>query len=165
MNTQESLQWLIDRAEVEQVGILYGRANDDRDEKQPLWDQCLAEDVVIEYPFGSWQGRNTHKRVHRAGILEVFEKTQHGLTNPVIHVDGDSATAEYLVHTAHILNSGGTSKIVFGGSIYQQDLIRTAEGWRICKHVCKGTWVDDEGGLLAAVGDSVSRVLKDINEK
>jgi len=162
MNKDDSLQWLVDRAQIEQVGILYGRANDDRDETQPLWTECLAEDVVVEYPFGSWQGRETHRKIHRAGILDVFRKTQHGLTNAIIEITGDTATAEYLVHTAHVLLSDNTDKIIFGGSIYRQNLVRAAEGWRISRHQCLAPWIDDEGGLLSAVGASVAEALKNL---
>jgi len=162
MNNNDSLQWLVDKAQIEHVGMLYGRANDDRDEAQPLWADCLAEDVVVEYPFGSWQGLETHRKIHRAGILNVFRKTQHALTNAIIDVSGGAATAEYLVHTAHVLLADDTDRIIFGGSIYRQNLVRTAEGWRIDRHQCFEPWIDDQGGLLSAVSSSVAEALKNL---
>lgn len=154
-DTPAPQQWLVDRVHVEETGLMYGRANDDRDPSQPLWDECMTEDVEVTYIFGSWRGLETHKKMHRAGLLEVFTLTRHALTNPRIVIDGDRASAEFLVHAVHGIATPQGEKIVYGGAIYYQDLIRTAAGWRIKRHRCETTWIDDNGGLLAAVGQSI----------
>jgi hypothetical protein len=47
---------------------------------------------------------------------------------------------------------GGTAegdKVIYGGATYNQDCIRTSEGWRVQRHVEENPWIDDDGALLA----------------
>jgi len=139
---------LRDRIEIERLVFLYGRALDGREEgDENLFDACMLE---VEYPFGTWKGVAEHKRIHRATIRVLFTMTQHVISNPLIEIRGDTASAQYYVHAAHGIATEGGQKIVYGGAVYTHDLVRTDAGWRIRRHHCRPTWIDDEGGLLAA---------------
>jgi hypothetical protein len=58
----------------------------------------------------------------------LHEHTSHALSNQVVTVAGDAATADSLV-TAHLVGAEG--KVMVRGLRYLDDLVRTDEGWRI----------------------------------
>jgi hypothetical protein len=57
-----------------------------------------------------------------------FEHTSHTPASQVIAVDGDTATADTLV-TAVLVSADGP--VTVRGLRYRDDLVRTADGWRI----------------------------------
>lgn len=150
-NANDTAQWLRDRVEIEHLVYLYGRGND---VDVRYFDQCMTDDVEVEYPFGKWKGLEEHKRMHQATIPVTFTFTQHFLVNPVIEIDGNTATGHYNVFAAHGMTTPEGQKVVYAGAIYMHDLVRTPKGWRIKRHQCVTKWVDDVGGLMKAVQSS-----------
>lgn len=151
----DELKLLCDQRDIERLAILVGRATDAWNEDDgKLWQQCMTDDIEIIYPFGSWRGIEAHKKIHRDTIKKVFTFVQHYITNPLIDVDGDKARAQYYAQAAHGVPTRDGVKVIMGACIYTHDLVRTAQGWRISRLQCRTTWIDDEGGLMAAVGDA-----------
>jgi len=144
----QSARWLRDRIEIERLVYLYGRGND---VDVAFFDQCMIDEVEVEYPFGKWKGLDAHKRMHQATIPVAFTFTQHYLSNPIIEIDGDTATGHYNVFAAHGMKTPDGQAVVYAGAIYMHDLVRTPKGWRIKRHRCVTTWIDDKGGLMSAV--------------
>ena len=140
-----------DHAEIERLAFLYGRGNDI---SASFFDQCMCEDVEVVYPFGSWSGLETHKRMRDSTIGVAFAYTQHYLTNPLIEVNGATAKAQYYVFAAHGMKTADKA-VVYAGAIYNHDLVRTEKGWRIRRHHCETLWIDDAGGLMDAVEASM----------
>jgi hypothetical protein len=152
---------LADRIGIERAAYLYGRALDSRDaEGQKLFKQCMLPDVEVEYFFGKWQGVEEHMKIHRATVQQNFTMTQHMLSNPLIEISGDTATAEWYVHAVHGVKSESGDRIVYAGAIYRQDLVRTSEGWRIKRHHCTTTWEDDGGKLLESCQETFDSTRK-----
>jgi hypothetical protein len=151
-----SLRWLRDRVEIEETSRRFGRAADSRDdeERNALLDSCMTDDVEVQYPWGTWHGREEEKRKLATGISALFRVTRHMLTNALIEIDGDRATAEYYVTSPHAVQSADGEKFVWGGGIYRQELVRTRDGWRIAKHHCTGIWIDDDGSLVTKTAEN-----------
>ena len=68
--------------------------------------------------------------------------------NPLIEVDGDTATASYYVFASHGWKPTGGKDIIYAGAIYTHDLVRPANGWRIKRHHCETLWYDDPKDLM-----------------
>jgi hypothetical protein len=150
MSESRDLRWLLDCEDIKRLAYLYGRGIDARQvEDYSLFDQCLLPDVEIVYEFGTWKGLEEHKKITAANMLRVFTFTHHLITNPLISIKGDRATASYRCTAAHGIKTPQGEKIVYGGSTYTQDCVRTADGWRVSRHSCGKSWIDDQGELLA----------------
>ena len=80
---------------------------------------------------------------HDVGMLQMFTFTHHVITNSLIEIDGDRASAQYYVTSPHVIATDNGVRVVWGGGIYAQELVRTPAGWRISKHVCTDVWMDD----------------------
>lgn len=85
---------------------------------------------------GVWEAIPTIRAETREGIREYFRKAQdislafHRITNPIIEVDGDQATGNWHVLVALTHPNG---KAVWIGGIYNDEFVRTPEGWKFKK--------------------------------
>lgn len=137
-----------DYFEIATLGYLYGRGSDTRGpEGHAFFDKSLLEDVEVSYSFGNWTGLATHKKMIEK-LQSAFSFTHHSVASPLIEIDGDEATGEFKVVAAHGVLIDGQQHVVWGGAIYRQHCVRTAEGWRVRHHLCENDWLDDPNGLM-----------------
>jgi hypothetical protein len=136
-----------DRVEIERLASLVAWGND---VDPNYYDQCMCEDVEISYGFGQWRGVAEHKRRRKEYYEAYFTFTQHVLVNPLIDVNGDTATAKYYVFASHGWKPTGGKDIIYAGAIYVHDLVRTPQGWRIKRHHCDTLWYDDPKGFMTS---------------
>lgn len=96
---------------------------------------CFAEDGVIEYPGNCAQGPAAiAAALGGSGPRNpALTFVRHHITNPLIEVDGDTATARsyFAVHTDIGPDHSGT---------YSDRLVRTAEGWRFAHRLVRIDW-------------------------
>lgn len=95
---------------------------------------CFAEDGVLEFPGNNGTGP--------AGVIAALTSgtrnadisfIRHHITNPLIEVDGDQATARsYFAVTS---NNGPDHS-----GTYADKLIRTAQGWRFANRLVRIDW-------------------------
>jgi ketosteroid isomerase-like protein len=117
-----------DRDDIIDVTVRYATAIDSR--QWDLLSTVFADDAVLDYgEVGQWNGADA--------VIEFMElahrgaqHTMHRMTNQVIAVDGDTAHARTYVD-ALILADGGAGVNAIG--FYDDDLARTAAGWRITR--------------------------------
>jgi len=66
--------------------------------------------------------------------------TQHLVGNQQTRVDGDRATCRTQLQAQHVRTpaDGGNQFIIAG--VYEDDLVRAADGWRISHRVMRETW-------------------------
>ena len=83
-----------------------------------------------------------------ASALGPLDDSQHMVTNHQIRIDGDTATGRCYVHAQHIRAAaeGGSLYVVAGR--YEDDYVRTGDGWRIAERRIRTRWTD---GNLAVV--------------
>ncbi len=85
---------------------------------------------------GVWEAVPTIHVETRQGIRDYFKRAQniplafHRITNPIIEVDGDKAKGNWHVLVALTQPNG---KAVWIGGIYNDDFVRTPEGWKFQK--------------------------------
>lgn len=97
---------------------------------------CFAADGVIEYPGNTAHGPAAIAAALSGGTAErnpALTFLRHHITNPLIEVDGDSATARsyFAVHTDIGPDHSGT---------YSDKLVRTPDGWRFAHRLVRVDW-------------------------
>lgn len=75
--------------------------------------------------------------------LSRFEASQHLIGTYQITVDGDSATSRAHLQAQHIWPPGHEHRHLMVGGKYEDELVRTAEGWRITHRVMRKIWTDE----------------------
>lgn len=124
-----------DREEIVQLVNLYGLAMDTR--RWDLFDRIFTPDCDADYgPTSHWTDRAAFKRDFGT-FHELFDATQHVMTNHLVTVDGDRAQAMTYGAWRLIRHAAGDPPVWDGTGWYDDALVRTGEGWRIARRVCK----------------------------
>jgi len=116
-----------DVEQITDVLVRYATGIDSRDWN--LFRTCFTEDCRLDYgDLGRWDSREA---VARFMIASHSGPSMHRLSNFAISISGDAARARSYVD-AMVYGPGG-----FGGAhsvgYYDDELIRTADGWRIAR--------------------------------
>lgn len=82
-------------------------------------------------------------------VFANLSATQHLIGNVSIQVDGDTGRCSSYVHATHVGNDG--RRFVSAGR-YDDDVVRTDEGWRISARQFRRHWGVDPDGLGADLG-------------
>ena len=121
---------MTDREELIDLTIRYATAIDSR--QYDLLSTVFTVDADLDYgEVGHWKSASE--------VIEFMDlahagaaNTMHRMSNQMVTVDGDAATARTYVD-ALILGPDGSGVNAIG--FYDDELVRTAEGWRIYKRV------------------------------
>jgi hypothetical protein len=116
-----------DIAQISAVLVRYATGIDSRNWE--LFRTCFTENCHLDYgEIGTWTSREA---VTRYMMLAHSGPSLHRLSNFVIHIEGDHATARTYVD-AMVFGPGG-----IGGAhtigYYEDELVRTPDGWRIAR--------------------------------
>lgn len=134
--------WL-DKLEIQEVLTRYAHALDTRDHQ--LFRDVFLDNADIDYSAAGgvrgglqvWQDW-----IHPA--MSKFDSWQHLLSNFIIDVDGDRATAVTRCYNPlQGRREDGSHYVLHTGACYQDQLVRTENGWRIEKRVLGMDWMDD----------------------
>lgn len=83
-----------------------------------------------------------------SGALGGLDASQHIITNEVIVIDGDRATARCYFQAQHVFaGAEGGDNFLVGGT-YDDELVRTADGWRIQRRTLTPTWTDGNAAVF-----------------
>ena len=128
-----SLQEISDRIEIDDLLTRYATAIDTKDYE--LLDTCFVPDADVDYvTSGGIAGKYPEVRAWLEKALAIFPITLHSLSNSEIELDGDSARGRTLVTNPMCTrDSEGKETIFTVYAYYEDELVRTAEGWRIAK--------------------------------
>jgi 3-phenylpropionate/cinnamic acid dioxygenase small subunit len=107
-------------------------------------DHVFTSDAFIDYTAtGGIAGSLAEIKPWLAQSLAAFPATQHLLSNSQVTIDGDSATARTAVYNPMgAATREGPLHFFFMGGIYNDRLLRTADGWRIEERVEQFVWMD-----------------------
>lgn len=139
----DDLQTWLDKLAIQEVLVRYAQALDER--KPALFDDVFLKDAELDYRGAggicgdpdAWQ-----EWVHAS--MSRFDGWQHLLTNFVIKVAGDQATAFTRCYNPLQGQTGdGGRYVIHVGCHYDDQLVRTGDGWRIEKRVLGMDWIDD----------------------
>jgi SnoaL-like domain len=121
---------LADRLEITDLISRYGQIADEKrfDDSR----SCCTEDVVAEYHFGRAQGVDVLAQYGRQA-LGAFERTHHLISNVLVDLAGDTATASANLLAVHIQRADDPGNHFDLGGRYRFDAVRTPRGWRISR--------------------------------
>lgn len=114
---------------------------------------CFLTDAVIEftsYP-PALRGRDAIVDFVRAGRAR-FDFTQHVVGSQIVELDGDRASSSYYVIAQHVVTYGGATRRCMVGGDYQDEAVRTPEGWRLASRRVHRLWTDGDSTLVARPG-------------
>lgn len=131
MSTEQRLLWLADIEEIKQLKARYALACDNDYEPDTLAD-LFTEDAI-------WDGGFMGRAETRDGIRTFFANASnivgfavHGVSNPLIEIDGDQATGRWYLHQPMVIK--GAEACFWFCAQYEDLYVRTDDGWKF-KHV------------------------------
>ena len=128
-----SLEEISDRLEIEQLLIDYSTAIDKR--RFDDLDRVFTPDAYIDYrAMGGIDGRFPEVKAWLAQVLPNFPAYGHMLGNFDVHIDRDTASSRTICFNPMVLG-GDQNQILFCGLWYEDEFVRTPEGWRMNSRV------------------------------
>ena len=122
-----------DRQDIAEVLVRYATGIDRRD--WALFRTAFTDDCMLDYgEIGSWAGVDAVTQFMEQSHAQAGH-TMHRMTNHVITVDGDTAAARTYVDALILgpesgpANNSGVNAV----GIYDDELVRTTDGWRIAR--------------------------------
>jgi len=140
----KKLQEVWDRQEIEQLMYRHARSLDRMDAdlmKSTYWPEGIEEHMDPIYPDLFHWNDNAWKFVPDA--MKGFTKvkiTQHRISNILIELDGDKATAETYVWAYHVHEENGVDKEGILGGRHLFNLEKRNGEWRIMKRFTIFDW-------------------------
>jgi hypothetical protein len=135
------LQWLVDRAEIQDLQAEYGRCLDDKD--FIAWQALFTEDAYLHMPYESIAQPDLPAAAHR--VLDHYPKTQHLLAQSYIEIDGDTARGRRYLAAAHVPEHAADDSVHADlGGWYEHEYRRTADGWRFTSIRATFIWLGGE---------------------
>ena len=118
-----------DEQQIGDVLVRYATGIDRRD--WTLFRSVFTEDCELDYgDIGTWHGADAVVDFMTAAH-DMAGPTLHRITNAVVSVDGDAATARAYVDA--LIMAQDNSSGVNAAGFYDDELVRTAVGWRIAR--------------------------------
>ena len=128
-----SLQEISDRLEIQQLLVDYSTAIDQR--RFDDLDAVFTADAYIDYRVtGGIDGHFPEVKKWLGEVLPNFPAYSHMLGNFDIRIDGDTATARTICFNPMVFDAD-KKQILFVGIWYVDELVRTADGWRMTRRV------------------------------
>ena len=137
-----TLQEISDRIEIQDLLVRYSHCIDTRD-----WDgldDVFTPGAFIDYTaLGGSKGTLAETKEFLAKAMVMFKSFQHMIANLMVDLDGDRATARTICHNPMVLDREGREHVFICGLWYVDELVRTAEGWRISQRVEERCYVEN----------------------
>lgn len=131
------------------VALRYARSIDTQD--QQLFMSCFTEDALFGLPKLRLHP-DTKLENTMAFLCELFSATQHVTTNFEVSVDGDCATMRCCYIATHVWRQKLHDPLFVMGGHYEDQLVRTDDGWRIRDRLLINAWVTGDRTAIEAAG-------------
>ena len=125
-----------DKADIIEALNLYAFALDAQ--QWDLFDRIFTEDVVMDLGPASvaWSGRADFVQGFK-DFHATLSNHQHTMMGHLVHVDGDTAHAFCYGNWLLMRDTAEGGPAWMGTGWYDDELVRTAEGWKIKCRVCR----------------------------
>lgn len=135
----DRLQAIEDRIEIQELMNRYARMVDER-----AWhemDRVFAPGATIDYrSTGGVAGPYEETLGWLGRALEPWPINLHFITNLTISLDADHAQSRCYFHAPMgRAGDGGEQLVITNAGYYDDELVRTSEGWRISARHCEQT--------------------------
>ncbi|HEX9176981.1 MAG TPA: nuclear transport factor 2 family protein [Mycobacterium sp.] len=128
-----SLEEISDRLEIQQLLIDYSTAIDQR--RFDDLDRVFTPDAYIDYRvMGGIDGTYPAVKAWLAQVLPNFPVYAHMLGNFDVRISGDTASSRTICFNPMVLG-GDSGNVMFCGLWYDDEFVRTPEGWRMTRRV------------------------------
>jgi len=118
-----------DRQDIAELLVRYATGIDRRD--WPLFRTVFTTDCELDYgEIGRWRGMDAVTEFMQQAHAAAGH-TMHRITNRVIELDGDRAQARCYVNGLIMAADNQTG--VNANGFYDDEIVRTPEGWRIAR--------------------------------
>lgn len=97
---------------------------------------------------------------HLKPLFLGLDSTQHSMTNPLVDVNGDSARCRMYMRAAHFLVDDPEPEFTIGG-YYDDELARTADGWKISAVTLNVWWRRGNEAIMPAAIERGQATLQD----
>ena len=133
-----------DRIEINDLLIRYTVAIDQKD--YTILDTCFTPDAHLDYTSaGGIAGDYPKVRAWLEQALAPFPMTVHYVTNSLVELAGDEATARTAVlNPMGFQKPDGSMHQFTVGAYYNDRLVRTDDGWRIRERVEESAFMDGD---------------------
>ena len=143
-----SQQEISDRLELMDLMVRYSDAVDTR--SWDTFDDLFTPDATIDYTaFDGPRGTVAEIKEYLASVLPTFPAFQHMVSNPMLAIDGDTATGRTMCFNPMAVSrpegDAGENRVFFCGLWYLDRFVRTADGWRIADRSEEKSWVHNMG--------------------
>jgi 3-phenylpropionate/cinnamic acid dioxygenase small subunit len=144
-----SVQDLSDRLQINDLLTRYTVAIDQKN--WSLLDTCFTPDAHLDYTSaGGVAGDYLKVRKWLEAALAPFPMTMHYISNSVVELGGDEASARTAVlNPMGFAKADGSLHIFTVGAYYNDKLARTDDGWRIRERIEEQAFL--EGSLPEAL--------------
>jgi hypothetical protein len=137
-----------DKEQIAEVLIRYATGIDSKD--WPLLRSCWTDEIDVDYQqLGRFTSADALTDVMRQ-LHENMGPTYHQMSNIVIAVDGDRATARSYVQAVLMLQPNDSANWVDALGHYDDVFVRTLAGWRIKERVSRTARTLTGGDIAAA---------------
>ncbi|WP_173922397.1 nuclear transport factor 2 family protein [Agromyces sp. Marseille-P2726] len=154
--TEDRLQLLLDRCEIERIVYDYATGLDTKD--WSLWRSIFTDEVQVKFRPAAeaeftglgqeWVSMSADEWVEGRRVLFTgLATTQHQMSNPRITVEGDTATCVMYMQAIHFMPGAPDLEYTIGG-YYIDDLVRTPEGWKLARVNLNVTWERGDATML-----------------
>lgn len=142
-----SLEEISDRMEIQDLLVAYSYAIDSRD--FGALDQVFTPDAFIDYTvFGGSAGNLEETKKFLEESMPMFRSFQHMVSTSKIEIDGDTAKVKTICHNPMVMPIGDDKvQVFYCGLWYVDDMVRTADGWRIQRRVEEKSYVHNMPGM------------------
>ena len=149
-----NIKLLLDRAAISDVVNAYATGLDRRD--WDLYRSIFTDTIEMDFASvgiraGTYQADDWMRDAKR--LFAGFRATQHTSTNHVHDVRGDEATCVSNMQAEHFVFrepedglADGDDRWTIGG-YYVNELVRTANGWKLAKVTLTSTWQTGNPGV------------------
>ena len=128
-----SLAEISDRLEIQQLLVDYSTAIDQR--RFDDLDRVFTPDAYIDYrAMGGIDGRYPDVKKWLSEVLPNFPSYAHLLGNFDVRIDGDIASSRTICFNPMVFG-GEKNQILFCGLWYEDEFVRTPQGWRMSKRI------------------------------
>ncbi len=145
--SDRTLEYLLDHHDVCNLLYRYAQALDEKNWE--LLATCFTPDAVALYGevLGRKDGFEAIRETCRSALGKL-DSSQHIISNPEIEIDGDRATSRCYVHAQHTkAGTPGGDNMIIGGT-YLDEIVRTADGWRIQQRELRFLWQEGNQAIL-----------------
>ena len=144
------MSWYADRADIIDLTHRYCWALDEND-----WDALDAVFLPDATALLGTRRANNRQEIKAtcSAALSPLDASQHIAATHQITVDGDRATCRCYLHAQHIRNGAAAGPNYIVGGRYDDELVRTSDGWRIRHRTLTVMWTEGNVGVIRGDGD------------